>query len=89
MNQPARNLERDTGGEDRRAHVRAEFDPFCARAYGLTHDEIRYILNPADIKGSDYLSETFRVLIANEIRRHVRAAWDRFDADGTFKGLGP
>ncbi len=82
--------------DDRRAHLRAELDAFYARAYGLTRDELRYILDPADVKGPDYPSETFRVLKANDIRRFgdyrtarlVLAAWDRFETDGTFRGLG-
>lgn len=48
--------------EDRRALLRADLDAFYARAYGLTRDELRYILDPADVKGPDYPSETFRVL---------------------------
>lgn len=82
--------------EDRRAHLRAELDAFYARAYGLTRDELRYILDPADVKGPDYPSETFRVLKEKEIRQHgeyrtrrlVLEAWDRMEADGTFVELG-
>ena len=82
--------------EDRRAHLRADLDAFYARAYGLTRDELRYILDPADVKGPDYPSETFRVLKEKEIRQHgeyrtrrlVLAAWDRMEADGTFVELG-
>lgn len=82
--------------EDRRAHLRADLDAFYARAYGLTRDELRYILDPADVKGPDYPSETFRVLKEKEIRQHgeyrtrrlVLAAWDRMEADGTFESLG-
>ena len=48
--------------EDRRELLRAELDAFYARAYGLTRDELRYILDPADMQGPDYPSETFRVL---------------------------
>jgi hypothetical protein len=55
--------------EDRRAQLRAELDAWYARAYGLTRDELRYILDPADVRGPDYPSETFRVLKANEIAR--------------------
>jgi hypothetical protein len=55
--------------EDRRAQLRAELDAFYTRAYGLTRDELRYILDPADVKGPDYPSETFRVLKKNEIAR--------------------
>lgn len=78
--------------EDRRALLRAELDAFYARAYGLTRDELRYILDPADVMGEDYPSETFRVLKEKEIRQHgeyrtqrlVLEAWDRMEADGTF-----
>lgn len=82
--------------EDRRAHLRADLDAFYARAYGLTRDELRYILDPADVKGPDYPSETFRVLKEKEIRQHgeyrtrrlVLAAWDRMEADGEFAAMG-
>jgi hypothetical protein len=82
--------------EDRRAHLRADLDAFYARAYSLDRDELRYILDPADVKGADYPSETFRVLKEKEIRAHdeyrtrrlVLEAWDRMEADGTFKAMG-
>jgi hypothetical protein len=71
--------------EDRRAHFRAELDAFYARAYGLTRDELRYVLDPADAMGPNYPSETFRVLKKNEVARYgeyrtarlVMQAWDR------------
>lgn len=71
--------------EDRRAQLRAELDAWYAGAYGLTRDELRYILDPADVKGPEYPSETFRVLRKNEIAKYgeyrtarlVLAAWDR------------
>ena len=50
--------------EDRRAHLRAELDAWYARAYGLTRDELRYILDPADVKGADYPSAS--VIIPGE-----------------------
>jgi hypothetical protein len=82
--------------EDRRALLRADLDAFYARAYGLTRDELRYILDPADVKGPDYPSETFRVLKEKEIRTHgeyrtrrlVLAAWDRMEANGEFTAMG-
>jgi hypothetical protein len=82
--------------EDRRAVLRAELDAWYARAYGLTSDELRYILDPADVKGADYPSETFRVLKDKEIRaygefrtrRLVLEAWERMEADGAFKAMG-
>ncbi len=69
---------------ERRAHLRAELDAYYARLYGLTRDELRYILDPAAVLGDDYPSETFRVLKNKELRdlgeyrtqRLVLAAWD-------------
>ena len=80
----------------RRAHLRAELDAFFARAYGLTRDELRYLLDPSLIFGADYPSETFRVLKEKEIREYqeyrtaelVLSAWDQFEGNGTFKELG-
>ncbi|KQR77610.1 Eco57I restriction-modification methylase domain-containing protein [Rhizobium sp. Leaf341] len=82
--------------EDRRALLRAELDAFYARAYGVTRDELSYILDPAVAKGPDYPSETFRVLKEKEIRQHdeyrtgrlVLEAWDRMQQEGTFAALG-
>ncbi len=73
--------------EARRATLRAELDAWYARAYGLTRDELRYVLDPADTHGPAYPSETFRVLRENEGRRHgeyrtrrlVLEAWDALD----------
>jgi N-6 DNA Methylase len=74
--------------EDRRAHLRAELDAWYALAYGLTRDELRYVLDPKDVMGADYPSETFRVLQKNEIAKHgeyrtqrlVLAAYDALSA---------
>lgn len=52
----------------RRAVLRAELDAYYAKLYSLTRDELRYILDPADVMGDDYPSETFRVLKNSEIR---------------------
>ncbi len=76
--------------------MRAELDAFYARAYGLDRDELRYILDPADVKGPDYPSETFRVLKDKEIRLHgeyrtrrlVLEAWDRMESNGSFAAMG-
>jgi hypothetical protein len=73
----------------RRALLRAELDAYYAKLYGLTRDELRYVLDPADVYGDDYPSETFRVLKSNEIRqlgeyrtcRLVLDAWDRLIAN--------
>ena len=77
---------------DRRAVLRAELDAYYARLYGLTRDELRYILDPQEVYSPDFPGETFRVLKDNEIkeygeyrtRRLVLEAWDRFESDGTF-----
>ena len=73
--------------EDRRALLRSELDAWYARAYGLTRDELCYILDPAEVMGLDYPSETFRVLKNSEIRKYgkyrtrdlVLEAWDRME----------
>ncbi|MDA9337301.1 N-6 DNA methylase [Planktomarina temperata] len=70
---------------DRRAQLRAELDAFFAKKYGLTRDEFRYVLDPHDVKGIDYPSETFRGLKNKEInqfgeyrtQRLVLEAFDR------------
>ena len=54
---------------DDRARRRARLDAFFAKKYGLTRDELRFILDPADTHGPDYPTETFRGLKTNEINR--------------------
>jgi len=76
--------------ENRRAQLRAELDAWYALAYGLTRDELRYVLDPKDIMGADYPSETFRVLQKNEVKQYneyrtqrlVLAAYDELMAQG-------
>lgn len=70
--------------ERRRAELRAELDAWYARLYGLSREELCYILDPQSVKGEGYPSETFRVLKQNEekefgeyrTQRLVLAAWD-------------
>ncbi|MGC3579953.1 Eco57I restriction-modification methylase domain-containing protein [Pseudomonas aeruginosa] len=72
---------------DRRAILRAELDAYYAKLYGLTEEELRYILDPADVLGEDYPSETFRVLKNKELKefgeyrtqRLVLEAWDALE----------
>lgn len=76
--------------EDRRAQLRAELDAWYALAYGLSRDELRYVLDPKEVMGEDYPSETFRVLQKNEIKKYgeyrtqrlVLAAYDALVAEG-------
>jgi hypothetical protein len=83
---------------ERRALLRGELGAYCAYLYGLTRRELRYIVDPKDVMGEDYPSETFRVLKENEIQEHgldekgmwrttqrlVLDAYDCFAQNGTF-----
>jgi hypothetical protein len=70
---------------ERHALLRTELDAYFAQLYGLTRDELRYILDPADVHGPDFPSETFRVLEKNEMKqfgeyrtqRLVLEAWEK------------
>lgn len=69
----------------RRHQLRCELDAYYARLYGLTREELRYILDPADVMGPDYPSETFRGLKRKEIAEHgeyltQRRVLEAFDA---------
>lgn len=88
--------------EDRRAVLRAELDAYYASLYGLTRDELRYILDPSDVYGPDFPGETFRVLKNNEMKRFsefrtqrlVLEAWDRLglaprNRDGRYEVEAP
>ena len=75
---------------ERRATLRAELDAKYAKLYGLTRDELRYILDPSDIYGAEFPSETFRVLKSKEMKEYgeyrtqrlVLAAWDLLESGG-------
>ncbi|MCK9687346.1 Eco57I restriction-modification methylase domain-containing protein [Scleromatobacter humisilvae] len=76
---------------ERRSQIRAELDAYYARLYGLTRHELCYVLDPKDVMGADYPSESFRVLKESETRafgeyrtrRMVLAAWDEQAAQST------
>jgi hypothetical protein len=80
--------------EDRRAQIRAELDAYYALLYGLTRDELRYILDPKEVYGPDFPGETFRVLKEKEekpygdyrTRRLVFAAYDELAKSERFAG---
>ena len=94
----ARDLDFDgppfTWDQNRRAAILSELDAWFANAYGLSRDELRYVLDPAEARGADYPSETFRVLKLNEIKlygeyrtgRLVLEAWDRIQSSGALYG---
>jgi hypothetical protein len=78
---------------DERARLFAEIEVLVAReVFGLTRDELRYVLDPDNLLGQGSGIETFRVLRDREKRqlgeyrtqRLVQEAWDRFARDGTF-----
>jgi N-6 DNA Methylase len=54
--------------ENERASLQAELDAYFAKLYGLSRDELCFILNPDQIKPG-YPSETFSVLKRREERR--------------------
>ncbi len=70
---------------ERRHQLKCELDAYYAKLYGLTREELRYILDPTDVMGEDYPSETFRVLKNKELKefgeyrtqRLVLEAWDK------------
>lgn len=76
---------------ERRAALRAEIDAWFARRYGLRRDDLRFVLDPADLMGQDYPTETFRVLRDRELRecgeyrsrRLILDAWDRLFGGGS------
>jgi hypothetical protein len=79
-----------TWDENRRANLRADLDAWFALAYGFSRDELRYVLDPKEVLGADYPSETFRVLQKSEIAKYseyrtarlVLAAYDRLVSEG-------
>ena len=82
---------------DHRAEVAAEIDTFVAReVYGLTKQEMLYILDPANILGEDCGVETFKALRNREVREFgeyrtqklILEAWDRLDR-GEIDELAP
>lgn len=68
--------------------IRAELDAYYAKLYGLTRDELRYILDPEDIMGEGFHSVTFPGLKRNETkefgeyltRRLVLEAFDALES---------
>lgn len=64
-------------------------DDYYALLYGLSKEDLQYILNPQEGLGSNFPGETFRVLKEKEInmfgefrtRRLILDAWDRLEED--------
>ncbi|QXB47581.1 Eco57I restriction-modification methylase domain-containing protein [Acinetobacter seifertii] len=72
---------------EERAKLQAELDALFAMLYGLSREELQFILDPESVK-PNYPSETFPVLRRNEERefgeyrtqRLVLEAWDKLEA---------
>lgn len=72
---------------------RAELDAYYAHLYCLTRDELRYVLDPKDVFGEDFPSETFRVLKEREEKEYgeyrtqklVLEAFDRLAESPRFR----
>ena len=83
------NMQPYVYNEERRALAQAELDAVVAHLYGLTTEDLRYILDPEDVCGKGCINETFRVLKDREIRefgeyrtkRLTLAAWHDFGFD--------
>ena len=82
---------------ERRHQLKSELDAYYAKLYGLTRDELRYILDPADVMGPDYPSETFRVLKNKEMKEFgeyrtrtlVMEAWDKLEQQELEQDIAP
>lgn len=78
----------------RRMELRAELDAYYAHLYGLTRDELRYMLDPRDVFGDGFPSETFRVLKEREKKEYgeyrtsrlTLASFDELSKSGRFRG---
>lgn len=77
--------------EAERVRLRVELDVLVARdVFGLTRDEMRYLLDPTDILGADCGFETFGALQRAERRRFgefrtqrlILEAWDELPVNG-------
>ena len=74
---------------ERRAILQSDLDAIIGHLYGLSTEDMRYILDPEDVCGPGCINETFRVLKDNEIRQYgeyrtkrlVMDAWYRFKFD--------
>lgn len=76
--------------EDRRAQLKAELDAYYAKLYGLTREELAYILAPTTKYPTDCPTVTFPTLRTNELKKYgeyrtqrlVLAAFDDLTRQG-------
>ena len=83
--------------DQRREQLIVELDAYYAHLYGLTRDEFIYVLDPKEVFGEDFPSETFRVLKEREIKecgeyrtqRLVLEAYDKLAKSDRFRDEVP
>ncbi|MCZ8285469.1 MAG: type II DNA modification enzyme, partial [Bacteroidia bacterium] len=71
--------------DERRALLRSELDAIYAMLYGLTLNELIFILDPKSVYGDDFPGETFRVMKEKELKQYgeyrtkrlVLEAWEK------------
>ncbi|MGN0828780.1 MAG: Eco57I restriction-modification methylase domain-containing protein [Akkermansia sp.] len=76
--------------EDRRAQLKAELDAYYAKLYGLTREDLAYILDPTTKYPTDCPTVTFPTLQNNEMKKYgeyrtqrlVLAAFDELTRQG-------
>lgn len=76
--------------EDRRVQLKAELDAYYAKLYGLTREELAYILDPTTKYPTDCPTVTFPTLQNNEMKKYgeyrtqrlVLAAFDELTRQG-------
>lgn len=56
--------------EERRAQLKAELDAYYAKLYGLTREELAYILDPTTKYPTDCPTVTFPTLQKNEMKKY-------------------
>ena len=70
---------------EKRAVWQAELDAIFAHLYGLSTEDLRYILDPEDVCGEGCINETFRVLKDNEIRQYGEYRTKRLAMEAWYK----
>jgi hypothetical protein len=83
--------------DSRRAQIRGELDAYYGHLYGLTREEMRYVLDPKDLMGAEFPSETFRVLKERESKQYgeyrtqrlVLEAYDELAKSARFRDEMP
>ena len=82
---------------ERRWQLRGELDAYFAHLYGLTREELCYVLDPVAVFGEEFPSETFRLLRDRELKsvgeyrtqRLVLEAFDRLGESPRFRDEMP